>query len=86
MRPPPTGELLAMGDNTPVEDTDAGPSGTLGPYALAAAPWAAQRGIGSFDEARSFVLERVKANPLMVALAVLGAGFLLGVLFAGKRP
>ena len=35
--------------------------------------------------ARTYVVERVQERPFTTTLAVLGAGFLLGLLFAGRR-
>lgn len=38
-----------------------------------------------FDTARHYVVERVQERPFTVTLAALGAGFILGLLFAGSR-
>ena len=37
------------------------------------------------ETARTYVVERVQERPFTTTLAVLGAGFLLGLLFAGRR-
>ena len=37
------------------------------------------------DSARLYVVERVQERPFTTTLAALGAGFLIGLLFAGKR-
>lgn len=37
------------------------------------------------EHARTYVIERVQERPFTTTLAVLGAGFLIGVLFAGRR-
>lgn len=37
------------------------------------------------EQARTYVIERVNEKPFTTTLAVLGAGFLIGVLFAGRR-
>ena len=38
-----------------------------------------------FDTARLYMVERVQERPLTATLAALGAGFVLGLLFAGGR-
>lgn len=38
-----------------------------------------------FETARTYVVERVQERPFTVTLAALGAGFILGLLFAGSR-
>jgi ElaB/YqjD/DUF883 family membrane-anchored ribosome-binding protein len=37
------------------------------------------------ETARTYVVERVQERPFTTTLAVLGAGILLGLLFAGRR-
>ena len=37
------------------------------------------------DTARMYVIERVQERPFTTTLAALGAGFLIGLLFAGRR-
>jgi ElaB/YqjD/DUF883 family membrane-anchored ribosome-binding protein len=37
------------------------------------------------DSARLYVVERVQERPFTTTLAALGAGFLIGLLFAGNR-
>lgn len=37
------------------------------------------------DSARHYVVERVQERPFTTTLAALGAGFLIGLLFAGNR-
>jgi ElaB/YqjD/DUF883 family membrane-anchored ribosome-binding protein len=37
------------------------------------------------EHARTYVVERVQERPFTTTLAVLGAGFLIGLLFAGGR-
>jgi ElaB/YqjD/DUF883 family membrane-anchored ribosome-binding protein len=37
------------------------------------------------EHARTLVIDRVQERPFTTTLAVLGAGFLIGVLFAGRR-
>lgn len=37
------------------------------------------------ETARTYVVERVQERPFTTTLAVLGTGFLLGLLFAGRR-
>ena len=37
------------------------------------------------ETARSYVVDRVQERPFTTTLAALGAGFLLGLLFAGRR-
>ena len=37
------------------------------------------------ETARTYVVERVQERPFTTTLAVLGAGFMLGLLFAGRR-
>jgi ElaB/YqjD/DUF883 family membrane-anchored ribosome-binding protein len=37
------------------------------------------------ETARAYVIERVQERPFTTTFAVLGAGFLLGLLFAGRR-
>jgi ElaB/YqjD/DUF883 family membrane-anchored ribosome-binding protein len=37
------------------------------------------------EQARTYVIERVNEKPFTTTLAVLGAGFLIGLLFAGRR-
>ena len=37
------------------------------------------------DDARHYVVDRVQDRPLTATLAALGAGFVLGLLFAGNR-
>ena len=37
------------------------------------------------EHARGYVVERVNERPFTTTLAVLGAGFLIGLLFAGRR-
>jgi ElaB/YqjD/DUF883 family membrane-anchored ribosome-binding protein len=37
------------------------------------------------ETARTYVIQRVQDRPFTTTLAVLGAGFLIGVLFAGRR-
>ena len=38
-----------------------------------------------FDDARHYVVDRVHERPFTATLAALGAGFVLGLLFAGTR-
>ena len=38
-----------------------------------------------FDDARHYVVDRVQERPFAATLAALGAGFVLGLLFAGNR-
>ena len=38
-----------------------------------------------FDNARLYMVERVQERPMTATLAALGAGFVLGLLFAGGR-
>ena len=38
-----------------------------------------------FDNARLYMVERVQERPMTSTLAALGAGFVLGLLFAGGR-
>ena len=37
------------------------------------------------DTARMYVIERVQERPFTTTVAALGAGFLIGLLFAGRR-
>jgi ElaB/YqjD/DUF883 family membrane-anchored ribosome-binding protein len=37
------------------------------------------------DTARTYVIERVQERPFTTTLAVLGAGVMIGLLFAGRR-
>lgn len=37
------------------------------------------------DTARTYVIERVQERPFTTTMAALGAGFLIGLLFAGRR-
>jgi ElaB/YqjD/DUF883 family membrane-anchored ribosome-binding protein len=46
---------------------------------------AAQAAGEQLDTARMYVVERVQERPFTTTLAVLGAGFLIGLLFAGRR-
>ena len=38
-----------------------------------------------FGEARTYVVDTVQEKPLTATLAALGAGFVLGLLFASRR-
>ena len=53
--------------------------------AAAAAREAAAAANEQLETARTYVVERVQERPFTTTLAVLGAGFLLGLLFAGRR-
>ncbi len=46
---------------------------------------AAQAAGEQLDTARMYVIERVQERPFTTTLAALGAGFLIGLLFAGRR-
>jgi ElaB/YqjD/DUF883 family membrane-anchored ribosome-binding protein len=46
---------------------------------------AAQAANEQLETARTYVVERVQERPFTTTIAVLGAGFLLGLLFAGRR-
>ena len=46
---------------------------------------AADQAGDQFDTARLYMVERVQERPMTATLAALGAGFLLGLLFAGGR-
>ena len=46
---------------------------------------AAQAAGEQLDTARMYVVDRVQERPFTTTLAVLGAGFLIGLLFAGRR-
>jgi ElaB/YqjD/DUF883 family membrane-anchored ribosome-binding protein len=46
---------------------------------------AAQAANEQIEQARTYVVERVQERPIAVTLAVLGAGFVIGLLFAGRR-
>lgn len=37
------------------------------------------------ETARTYVIQRVQDRPFTTTLAVLGAGFMIGLLFAGRR-
>jgi ElaB/YqjD/DUF883 family membrane-anchored ribosome-binding protein len=50
-----------------------------------AAKEAAQAAGEQLDTARMYVVERVQERPFTTTLAVLGAGVLIGLLFAGRR-
>ena len=46
---------------------------------------AADQAGDQFDTAKLYMVERVQERPLTATLAALGAGFVLGLLFAGGR-
>ena len=46
---------------------------------------AAQAAGEQLEHARTYVVQRVQERPFTTTLAVLGAGFLIGLLFAGGR-
>ena len=46
---------------------------------------AADKANEQLEHARTYVVERVQERPFTTTLAVLGAGFLIGLLFAGRR-
>ena len=46
---------------------------------------AADQAGDQFDTARLYMVERVQERPMTATLAALGAGFVLGLLFAGGR-
>ena len=46
---------------------------------------AADQAGDQFDSAKLYMVERVQERPMTATLAALGAGFVLGLLFAGGR-
>ena len=46
---------------------------------------AAEAANEQLEHARAYVVDRVQQRPFTTTLAVLGAGFLIGLLFAGRR-
>jgi ElaB/YqjD/DUF883 family membrane-anchored ribosome-binding protein len=60
-------------------------AGKLRARSKVAAKEAADAAGEQLDTARMYVVERVQERPFTTTLAVLGAGVLIGLLFAGRR-